>query len=104
MKDLRERYGRGAGAGARPLLPEGAETLGLVVMTTHEGHFLGRALSHLVLWRDGGGTWIRDVGAWDPLPVYLAATYAAAGRAAQNDFWGPAAPTRSMLAQLSLAR
>lgn len=100
---LSARYRAGAGAGARPLLPGGAKPLALVILTSHEGHFLGRALSHLLVWRDGDSAWIRDVGAWDPLPAHLAATYAAAGRAAQHDFWGPAHPDRSMLAQLALA-
>ena len=75
MADLAARYRAGAGADARPVLPEGGEPLALVVLTTHAGHFLGRALSQLLVWRDADGTWIRDVGAWDPLPLHLAATY-----------------------------
>jgi hypothetical protein len=71
---------------------------------THAGHFLGRALSHLLVWRDDGGTWIRDVGAWDPLTPHLAAAYHTAGKVAQRQFWGPAPVERSMLAQLALAR
>jgi hypothetical protein len=100
--ELSERYRQGAGDGARPLLSEGAEPLALIVLTTHEGHFLGRALSHLLVWRDGQGVWIRDVGAWDPLPPHLAAAYRAAGREAQQQFWGPTPKERSMLAQLAL--
>jgi hypothetical protein len=42
------------------------------------------------------------VGAWDPLPLHLAATYAAVGRVAQQEFWGPGPQRRSMLAQLAL--
>jgi hypothetical protein len=72
-----------------------------VVLTTHRGHFLGAALSHLLVWRDAAGAWIRDSGAWDPLPLHLASTYKAAGRTAQRAFWGPAHPERSMLAQLA---
>jgi hypothetical protein len=79
--------------------PDGA--LALVVLTTHEGHFLGRALSQLLVWRDSDGAWIRDVGAWDPLPPHLAAAYRSAGREAQQQFWGPAPEERSMLAQLA---
>ena len=71
--ELCERYRQGAGDDAPPLLSEDAEPLALVVLTTHEGHFLGRALSQLLVWRDDEGTWIRDVGAWDPLPAHLAA-------------------------------
>ena len=99
---LGERFRSSAGADARPLLPDGAEPLALVVLTTHAGHFLGRALSHLLVWREGGGAFIRDVGAWDPLPPYLAAAYASAGRVAQRQFWGPEPRERSMLAQLAL--
>jgi hypothetical protein len=99
---LAERYAAGAGDGAAPVLPDGAEPLALVVLTSHEGHFLGRALSHLLAWRGGDGAWIRDVGAWDPLPPHLAAAYRAAGRAAQREFWGPEPAERSMLAQLAL--
>ena len=102
VADLGDRYRSGAGADARPVLPDGADPLALVVLTTHDGHFLGRALSHLLVWRDAEGAWIRDVGAWDRLPPHLAATYAAAGRAAQQRFWGPEPPERSMLAQLAL--
>ncbi len=98
---LGERYASGAGVGAPAMLPHGAELLALVILTTHEGHFLGPALSHLLVWRDRRGAWIRDVGAWDPLATHLAAVYRAAGRAAQREFWGPAPPERSMLAQLA---
>jgi hypothetical protein len=100
--ELAERYRAGAGRGATPLLPSGAEPLGLIVLTTHEGHFLGRALSQLLVWRDAAGAWIRDVGSWDPLPPHLAAAYRARGRQAQEQFWGPAPAERSMLAQLAL--
>ncbi len=48
------------------------------------------------------GAWLRDVGSWDPLPWYLAASYATVGRAAQHAFWGPDAPDESMLAQLGI--
>ena len=72
------------------------------MLTTHDGHFLGPARSHLLVWRDGDGTWIRDVGAWDPLAPHLALAYQAAGRAAQHAVWGPEPPARSMLAQLAL--
>jgi hypothetical protein len=102
VTSLAERYQRGAESGAPPILPEGAEPLALVVLTTHRGHFLGAALSHLLVWRDAAGAWIRDVGAWDPLPFHLASTYRAAGRTAQRAFWGPAPPEKSMLAQLAM--
>jgi hypothetical protein len=82
-------------------LPEGAEAIALVELTTHRGHFLGRAISHLLVFRDAAGAWIRDVGCWDPLPAHLAAVYATAGRDAQAAFWGPEPEELSMLAQLA---
>jgi hypothetical protein len=102
VAELDRRYREAAGPAARPLLPPDAEPLALVELTTHEGHFLGRARSHLLLWRDAGGAFIRDVGASDPPPEHLAATDAVAGPDAQEDFWGPARPAHSMLAQLAL--
>jgi len=99
---LRGHYRQGAGDEAPPVLPPGAEPLALAILTTHQGHFLGRGLSHLLVWRDSEGGWIRDIGAWDPLPPHLAATYAAVGRTAQREFWGPTPPERSMLAQLAI--
>ena len=80
-------YRAGAGPSARPLLGDGAKPLALVILTTHAGHFLGSALSHLLVWRDNEGAWIRDVGAWDPLTPHLAAAYHTAGKAAQRQFW-----------------
>jgi hypothetical protein len=101
---LGERYRAGAEPRARPMLPDGVEPLALVILTTHAGHFLGPALSHLLVWRDGEGAWIRDVGAWDPLTPHLAAAYHAAGKVAQRQFWGAEPAERSMLAQLAQAR
>jgi hypothetical protein len=103
VDDLQKRYRAGAGMRARPLLGDDAEPLALVILTTHAGHFLGAGLSHLLVWRDGDGAWIRDVGAWDPLSPHLAAAYRAAGKTAQRQFWGPTPAERSMLAQLAQA-
>lgn len=50
----------------------------------------------------GAGPRAPQLGAWDPLPPHLAAAYAAAGREAQHQFWGPQPPSRSMLAQLAV--
>lgn len=84
------------------VLPDGAEPLAHVELTTHAGHFLGRALSHLVVFRTRDGrAYIRDAGEWDPLPLPLAAAYAGGGAAAQHAFWGPEDPQRSMLVQLA---
>jgi hypothetical protein len=103
VEELGRRYAAGAGADARPILPEGAEPLALVILETHAGHFLGPAHSNLLVWKDADSSaWIRDVGVWDPLAPYLAATYDLAGRRAQHVFWGPEPAERSMLAQLAL--
>ncbi len=85
-----------------PVVPAGGRPLAHVELTTHDGHFLGRAISHLVLGElaDGSG-WIRDVGEWDPLPLPQAAAYKGGGAAAQHAFWGPDDPERSMLVQLA---
>lgn len=102
VSNLEARY-RAAAPDDATLLASDAMPIALVILTTHDGHFLGRALSHLLVWRDEDGAWIRDVGAWDPLPPHLSAVYAAAGKVAQHQFWGPGPAERSMLAQLALA-
>ena len=82
-------------------LPEGGRALALVALTTHAGHFMGRAISNLLVFEARGGAFIRDIGTWDPLPPHLAAPYALAGKAAQKAFWEPDPPAMSMLAQLA---
>jgi hypothetical protein len=82
-------------------LPAGATPRALVQLTSHRGHFLGRAHSHLLVYEDAGGAFVRDVGCWDPLPAHLSASYATAGREAQQAFWGPEPEDLSMLAQLA---
>jgi hypothetical protein len=72
-----------------------------IELTTHDGHFLGRAISRLVVYEEGGTTWIRDVGSWDPLPWYLAHAYAVAGRRAQAAFWGAGPAKESMLTRIA---
>jgi hypothetical protein len=73
----------------------------LIQLTSHSGHFLGRAFSHLVIFEQDGRTFIQDVGSWDSLPPHLATAYASAGRDAQATFWGPAPEELSVLAQLA---
>jgi hypothetical protein len=84
-----------------PPVPPGGRAVALVELTTHDGHFLGRAQSRLVAYDHAGSGWVRDVGCWDPLPPHLAATYALAGRAAQGRLWGPEDDEASMLVQLA---
>ena len=86
-----------------PALPEGATPRLLLELTTHEGHFLGPAVSRLVVWEEDGAAFIRDVGEWDPLPAHLAVPFRLAGRAAQVAFWGGGPPEQSMLHQLAAA-
>jgi hypothetical protein len=82
-------------------LPDGATPAALIELTSHSGHFLGRARSHLLVFTQDGGAFIRDIGCWDALPGHLAAAYAAAGREAQATFWGPEPAELSVLAQLA---
>ena len=72
------RAGSGGHGNTQPLLPDCAEPLALIVLTTHEGHFLGRARSHLLVWRDekGRGSGTSRLGS---LPPRLAAAYRARG-------------------------
>jgi hypothetical protein len=83
-------------------VPDGGEPLAHIELTTHHGHFMGRAISRLIVYRHGGEAFIRDVGSWDPMPKHLAAAYKAQGHKAQQAFWGPDDPEASMLVQLAL--
>jgi hypothetical protein len=86
-----------------PALPPGAAPKLLLELTTHAGHFLGAAVSRIVIWEEDGAAFIRDVGEWDPLPPHLAVPFRLAGHAAQVAFWGGGAPEDSMLHQAALA-
>jgi hypothetical protein len=86
--------------GDPPPVPEGARPLFGAELTTHEGHFLGPAISRLLAFSDGSGAYLRDVGSWEPLPWYLAGPYVLAGQRAQEAFWGPKPEERSILAQI----
>jgi len=96
-----ERAARALAAHVDEALPDGATPRAFLQLTSHRGHFLGRAHSHLLIYERGGEGLIRDVGCWDPLPAHQSAAYAAAGREAQQAFWGPEPPDLSMLAQLT---
>ena len=90
------------GSDEPPAVPGDAEPVLALELTTHEGHFMGRAISRLILFEDDTGAYVRDVGCWEPLPWYLAGPYAVAGRRAQAAFWGPEPVEGSMLAQIAL--
>jgi hypothetical protein len=96
-----ERAARALDEHVTEALPEGATPIAFVQLTSHRGHFLGRAHSHLLVYEHGGEGFIRDVGCWDPLPAHLSAAYATTGREAQQAFWGPEPEDLSMLAQLA---
>lgn len=93
-------------ASLRPLgdeaVPDGGSAIALIELTTHASHFMGNAISHLLVFQAGGAAFVRDVGCWDPLPRHLKATYAAGGHTAQLAFWGPEPEDASMLTQLAL--
>jgi hypothetical protein len=84
-----------------PAVPAGGTPRLLLELTTHAGHFLGPAVSRLVVWEQDGAAFIRDVGEWDPLPPHLAVPFRFAGHAAQVAFWGGGAPEDSVLYQLA---
>jgi hypothetical protein len=85
----------------RRALPPGHEAVIVAELTTHEGHFMGPARSHLLLSAGPDGAALRDVGAWDPLTFPQSAAYRWGGEAAQHAFWGEAAPESSMLHQFA---
>ncbi len=89
-------------------VPAGATALLGLDLTTHAGHFLGRAISKLVVYSESGAggesgrAYLREVGVWDPMDWYVGASYRAAGAAAQRAFWGMGSPDESMLHQMAL--
>jgi hypothetical protein len=84
-------------------VPPNASAALVLELTTHKGHFLGNAISRLVLFEDGGQAYLRDVGSWDPMPWYILLPYKIQGEAAQHAFWGLGSPRQSMLHQIALA-
>jgi hypothetical protein len=84
-------------------LPPGAQPSHLVELTTHEGHFLGRARNYLVLFETGERAHMRAIGNWDPMPWYTRLSYGYRGADAQRVFWGMQSPEHSMLRQLARA-
>lgn len=92
--------GIAVGGGARPL-PAGAQPCALVALTTHEGHFMGNAVSRILLFEQDGRAYLRDIGSWDPMPPHLAVPYRLTGHEAQRAFWGEGTPAQSVLHQLA---
>lgn len=85
------------------VLPAGAEPLLGLDLTTHEGHFLGRAINRLLLYTHEGQAYLRAAGTWDPMAWHLEQAFQRAGRDAQHAFWGQGGIERqSMLHQLAL--
>lgn len=84
-------------------VPERGTPVLVVELTAHKGHFMGNAVSRLVLYEDGERSYLRDVGSWDPMPWYIRLPYRLQGDAAQHAFWGLGVPRQSMLHQIGLA-
>jgi hypothetical protein len=85
------------------VLPSGARPTNLVELTTHDGHFLGRARNYLVLFETSERAYMRAVGNWDPMPWYARVSYGYRGADAQRVFWGMESPGHSMLRQFARA-
>jgi hypothetical protein len=86
-----------------PAVPEGASPALVIELTTHRGHFIGNAISRLVLFEHDGRSYLRDVGSWDAMPWYIRLPYRIEGEKAQHAFWGLGAPRQSMFHQIALA-
>jgi hypothetical protein len=84
-------------------VPPSATPALVIELTTHKGHFLGNAISRLVLFEDVGQAYLRDVGSWDPMPWYILLPYKIQGEAAQHAFWGLGLARQSMLHQIAQA-
>jgi hypothetical protein len=84
-------------------VPEGARAKLVIELTTHRGHFIGNAISRLVLYEHAGRSYLRDVGSWDPMPWYIRLPYRIQGEEAQHAFWGLGTPRQSMLHQIAQA-
>lgn len=96
---LNDTFARHAPFDPQPL-PDGAQGVALVELTTHAGHFLGRARNRLLVFVADGRAWVRAVGNWDPLDWHLDRLYSSVGRHSQHAFWGMGRPEESVLHQL----
>jgi hypothetical protein len=86
-----------------PAVPPGADPVLAFDLTTHEGHFMGRARNRLVLYERDGAAYLRAAGTWDPMPWHLDQAYRRIGEQAQHAFWGAERAQESMLQQIALA-
>lgn len=84
-------------AGAGGAVPAGQSPIAVVELTTHAGHFIGPAVSHLLLTAGPGGGTLRDIGVWEEMRFPQSTAYRLGGRAAQHAFWGEAGAANSML-------
>lgn len=88
-------------AADRPAVPTGQEPVATVELTTHAGHFIGPAISTLLLTSGPDGGTLRDVGCWDPMAFPQRTAYRLGGREAQHVFWGEGPAAGSMLHQFA---
>lgn len=100
--ELNDRFHAHAPHDPLPLPPE-ATPVALIELTTHTGHFLGRARNRLLVFEREGDGWVRAVGTWDPLDWHLDRLYETVGRHSQHAFWGMGTPPESLLHQLAEA-
>ncbi len=91
------------GSDQPPAVPEGARAAAVLDLTSHEGHFMGRAVNRLLLYEHEGRSWLRALGTWDPMPWHLETAYRRVGHRAQQAFWGGGEPQESMLHQIAEA-
>lgn len=93
----------GLGADGAGCLPADHRAVAVAQLTTHAGHFMGAAQSHLVVSMGPDGAALRDVGTWDPLPFPMRTAYRLGGGEAQRAFWGERGAASSMLHQIAAA-
>lgn len=85
------------------ILPATGTPTHLVELTTHSGHFLGRARNYLLIFDTADGAYVRTIGNWDPMPWYVQLSYAYQGADAQRTFWGLESHEHSMLREFARA-
>jgi hypothetical protein len=80
------------------ILPATGTPPHLVELSSHSGHFLGRARNYLLIFDTGDGAYVRTIGNWDPMPWYVQLSRLL-GADARRTFWGLESPEHSMLRQ-----